>query len=139
MKKNTITIYYENGNKEVINFNLNFINTYTVGGYESVVEYIKDTPIDEDISLNVLEPPLLIYIQSKFEDYLESNNIKDNWEAVNNYIVKTGKYITYHLGIKKIEGNIVSEDSVYFHTWEDDLIKFEDDWLLDLDSDNSDF
>lgn len=139
MKKNTIIIYYENGNKEVINFNLNFINTYTVGGYESVEEYIKDTPIDEDISLNVLEPPLLTYIQGKFEDYLENNNIKDNWEAVNNYIVKTGKYITYHLGIKKIKGNIVSEDSVYFHTWEDDLIKFEDDWLLDLDLDNSDF
>lgn len=139
MKKNTITIYYENGNKEVINFNLSFINTYTVGGYTSIEEYIKDTFIEEDNSLSVLEPPLLIYIQGKFEDYLESNNIEYNWEAVNNYIVKTGKYITYHLGIKKIEGNIVSKDSVYFHTWEDDLIKFEDDWLLDLDSDNSDF
>lgn len=137
MKKNTIVIYYENGNKEVINFDLSFINKYELDSYESIEKYVKDVLAEGSDSLAVLELPLSQYLEDKFEDYLDNNNIECDWNVVNNYIIKTGKYITGHLGITKIEGNIEVDGFSCSYVWDDDLFEFEDNWLLSLDPDNS--
>ena len=49
MEKNTITIHFEDGDKEVLNFDLDFINDY-VGEYDDIEEYVEDNLEDEDDS-----------------------------------------------------------------------------------------
>ena len=133
MEKNTITINFENGDKEVIDFNLDFINDY-VGEYDDIEEYVEDNLEDEDDSSSLFEIPLSMYLSDMFYDYLDNNNIEHDRDVVEEYIDKTGKNIFEHLGILNIRGNLETEDTIYeYNGNRDNLIYMEDEWLNNLE------
>ena len=133
MEKNTITINFENGDKEVIDFNLDFINDY-VGEYDDVEEYVEDNLEDEDDSSSLFEIPLSMYLSDMFYDYLDNNNIEHDRDVVEDYIDETGKNIFEHLGIVSIRGNLETEDTIYeYNGNRDNLIYMEDEWLNNLE------
>lgn len=133
MEKNTITINFENGDKEVINFDLDFINDY-VGEYDDIDEYIEDNLEDEDDSSSLFEIPLSMYFSDLFYDYLDNNGIEHDRDVVEDYIDETGKNIFEHLGIVSIRGNLETEDTIYeYNGNRDNLIYLEDEWLNNLE------
>ena len=133
MEKNTITINFENGDKEVIDFNLDFINDY-VGEYDDIEEYVEDNLEDEDDSSSLFEIPLSMYLSDMFYDYLDNNNIEHDRDVVEDYIDETGKNIFEHLGIVSIRGNLETEDTIYeYNGNRDNLIYMEDEWLNNLE------
>ena len=133
MEKNTITINFENGDKEVIDFDLDFINDY-VGEYDDIEEYVEDNLEDEDDSSSLFEIPLSMYLSDMFYDYLDNNNIEHDRDVVEEYIDKTGKNIFEHLGILNIKGNLETEDTIYeYNGNRDNLIYMEDEWLNNLE------
>ena len=133
MEKNTITINFENGDKEVIDFNLDFINDY-VGEYDDIEEYVEDNLEDEDDSSSLFEIPLSMYLSDMFYDYLDNNNIEHDRDVVEDYIDETGKNIFEHLGIVGIRGNLETEDTIYeYNGNRDNLIYMEDEWLNNLE------
>ena len=133
MEKNTITINFENGDKEVINFDLDFINDY-VEEYDDIEEYIEDNLEDEDDSSSLFEIPLSMYLSDKFYDYLDNNNIEHDRDTVEDYIEETGKNIFEHLGILNIRGNLETENTIYeYNGNRDNLIYMEDEWLNNLE------
>lgn len=133
MEKNTITINFENGDKEVINFDLDFINDY-VGEYDDVEEYVEDNLEDEDDSSSLFEIPLSMYLSDMFYDYLDNNGIEHDRDVVEDYIDETVKNIFEHLGIVSIRGNLETEDTIYeYNGNRDNLIYMEDEWLNNLE------
>ena len=133
MEKNTITINFENGDKEVINFDLDFINDY-VGEYDDIEEYVEDNLEDEDDSSSLFEIPLSMYLSDMFYDYLDNNGIEHDRDVVEDYIDETGKNIFEHLGILNIRGNLETEDTIYeYNGNRDNLIYMEDEWLNNLE------
>ena len=133
MEKNTITINFENGDKEVLNFDLDFINDY-VGEYDDVEEYVEDNLEDEDDSSSLFEIPLSMYLSDMFYDYLDNNGIEHDRDVVEEYIDETGKNIFEHLGILSIRGNLETEDTIYeYNGNRDNLIYMEDEWLNNLE------
>ena len=133
MEKNTITINFENGDKEVINFDLDFINDY-VEEYDDIEEYIEDNLEDEDDSSSLFEIPLSMYLSDMFYDYLDNNGIEHDRDVVEDYIDETGKNIFEHLGILNIRGNLETEDTIYeYNGNRDNLIYMEDEWLNNLE------
>ena len=133
MEKNTITINFENGDKEVINFDLDFINDY-VGEYDDIEEYVEDNLEDEDDSSSLFEIPLSMYLSDMFYDYLDNNGIEHDRDVVEDYIDETGKNIFEHLGIVSIRGNLETEDTIYeYNGNRDNLIYIEDEWLNNLE------
>ena len=133
MEKNTITIHFEDGDKEVINFGLDFINDY-VGEYDDIEEYVEDNLEDEDDSSSLFEIPLSMYLSDMFYDYLDNNGIEHDRDVVEEYIDKTGKNIFEHLGILNIRGNLETEDTIYeYNGNRDNLIYMEDEWLNNLE------
>ena len=133
MEKNTITINFESGDKEVINFDLDFINDY-VGEYDDIEEYVEDNLEDEDDSSSLFEIPLSMYLSDMFYDYLDNNNIEHDRDVVEDYIDETGKNIFEHLGILNIRGNLETEDTIYeYNGNRDNLIYMEDEWLNNLE------
>ena len=133
MEKNTITINFENGDKEVINFDLDFINDY-VEEYDDIEEYIEDNLEDEDDSSSLFEIPLSMYLSDMFYDYLDNNGIEHDRDVVEEYIDETGKNIFEHLGIVGIRGNLETEDTIYeYNGNRDNLIYMEDEWLNNLE------
>ena len=133
MEKNTITIHFEDGDKEVLNFDLDFINNY-VGEYDDIDEYVEDNLEDEDDSSSLFEIPLSMYLSDKFYDYLDNNGIEHDREVVEDYIDETGKNIFEHLGILNIRGNLETEDTIYeYNGNRDNLIYIEDEWLNNLE------
>ena len=133
MEKNTITINFENGDKEVLNFDLDFINDY-VGEYDDIDEYVEDNLEDEDDSSSLFEIPLSMYLSDMFYDYLDNNGIEHDRDVVEEYIDETGKNIFEHLGIVGIRGNLETEDTIYeYNGNRDNLIYMEDEWLNNLE------
>ena len=133
MEKNTITINFENGDKEVIDFDLDFINDY-VGEYDDIEEYVEDNLEDEDDSSSLFEIPLSMYLSDMFYDYLDNNGIEHDRDVVEDYIDETGKNIFEHLGILNIRGNLETEDTIYeYNGNRDNLIYMEDEWLNNLE------
>lgn len=133
MEKNTITINFENGDKEVINFDLDFINDY-VGEYDDIEEYVEDNLEDEEDSTSLFEIPLSMYLSDMLYDYLDNNGIEHDRDVVEDYIDETGKNIFEHLGILNIRGNLETEDTIYeYNGNRDNLIYMEDEWLNNLE------
>lgn len=133
MEKNTITINFEDGDKEVLNFDLDFINDY-VGEYDDIEEYVEDNLEDEDDSSSLFEIPLSMYLSDMFYDYLDNNGIEHDRDVVEDYIDETDKNIFEHLGILNIRGNLETEDTIYeYNGNRDNLIYLEDEWLNNLE------
>lgn len=133
MEKNTITINFEDGNKEVLDFDLDFINDY-VGEYDDIDEYVEEYLDDEDDSSSLFDVPLSMYLSDMFYDYLDNNGIEHDRDVVEDYIEETGKNIFEHLGIVSIRGNLETEDTIYeYNGNRDNLTYLEDEWLNNLE------